>query len=98
MYEQVGNVIGQANCLVGLGDNALEQSDHAGAAVHYQEALSLYGRIPEPYSIGQSHRRLARLATSSGERGRHVQAARDAWNSIARADLVHELEEEFGDL
>jgi len=91
-------VLGQANCISGLGNIALARSDHAAAAAYFRQALRLYGRIPEPYSIGQSHLWLARLATSSTEQGRHIQAARDAWNSIARADLVHKLDEEFGDL
>jgi hypothetical protein len=98
LYEQVGNVLGQANCIKGLGNIALRRSDRTAAAGYYRHALDLYGRIPEPYSIGRTHRRLARLATSAGERRRHVQAARDAWSSIARADLAHELDEEFGDL
>jgi tetratricopeptide (TPR) repeat protein len=98
LYEQAGDALGMANCLQALGDMALERSDHAAAAGYYEQALDLYGGIPEPYSIGQTHRRLAHLAASSGERGRHVQAARDAWNTIARVDLIHSLDREFGDV
>jgi hypothetical protein len=56
----------------------------------------LYERIPEPYSIGQTHLRLARLSTDSTARMHHVQAARAAWERIDRPDLLTELEREFG--
>ncbi|MGD0334467.1 MAG: tetratricopeptide repeat protein [Xanthobacteraceae bacterium] len=87
LYRQVGNILGEANCIQGLGDIALARSDHEAAHGSYLEALNLYERIPEPYSIGQTHRRLA--ATTDGEdRDRHLAAARAAWTSIDRADLV----------
>ena len=62
---------------------------------HYETALAMYERIPEPYSIGWTHRRLARLAADD-ERRRHVDAAKEAWQSIGRSDLVHGVKEEFG--
>jgi tetratricopeptide (TPR) repeat protein len=95
LYEKVGAVLGQANCIQGLGDIALERSDDAGARERYEEALQMYRAICEPYSIGRSHQRLALLALSDDERGRHINAAREAWLSIDRADLVSELQEEF---
>ncbi len=97
MYRQVGDVLGEANCIQSLGDIALAQSDHTGARKQFEDALVLYQRIPEPYSIGWSHRRLARLASDVGERSRHVEAARAAWLSIDRPDLVKRLDEEFGE-
>jgi tetratricopeptide (TPR) repeat protein len=97
LYEQVGQILGQANCIQGLGDIARARSDHPTALAHYEEALALNQRIRVPYSIGSSHLRLARIAESQAERHQHVQAARTAWTSIGRADLVEELEDEFGE-
>jgi tetratricopeptide (TPR) repeat protein len=97
LYRQVGSVVGEANCIQGLGDIALERSDHEGARFRYEHALSLFRRIEEPYSIGVTHHRLARIATSAAERSRHRQAAEEAWTSIGRDDLVRELGEEFGE-
>ncbi|MEK6322387.1 MAG: tetratricopeptide repeat protein [Acidobacteriota bacterium] len=96
LYRQVGYVVGEANCIQGLGDVAVRQSDQAGARKRFEDALALYQRIAEPYSIGRSHRRLARLASDDGERRRHVEATRAAWLSIDRPDLVKGLDEEFG--
>lgn len=89
-------MLGEANCIKSLGDIALRRSDQEGARARYQEALPLYERIREPYSIGMTHRRLARLATSQEERRRHVDATRSAWASIGREDLIKELDDEFG--
>jgi hypothetical protein len=81
-------VLGEANCIQGLGDIARERSDHDGARERYEAALGLYARIQEPYSIGWAHVRRARIARDDEERGRHLAAARQAWRSIGRDDLV----------
>jgi tetratricopeptide (TPR) repeat protein len=96
IYRQVGSVLGEANCIRSLGDIALRRSDHETARRRYEEALSLYERISEPYSIGGAHRRLARLAGDESERKIHAKAARNAWVSIEFTDLVQELDDEFG--
>jgi len=36
------------------------------------------------------------MASDADEKRRHVEAARAAWTSIDRPDLVAELDEEFG--
>jgi tetratricopeptide (TPR) repeat protein len=97
LYEQAGNIIGQANCLYGLGDIALARSDHDTAQARYQEALALYAQISSLIFVGWTHRLLARLAPTDGQRALHVKAARAAWTSIDRTDLVEELTAEFGD-
>jgi tetratricopeptide (TPR) repeat protein len=96
LYQQVGAVLGEANCIQGLGDIALRESDVGSARQRYHEALALYERIQEPYSIGGTHLRLARIAKNEDDRNRHVQAAREAWLSIDRHDLIKELDDEFG--
>jgi len=88
LYQQVGAVLGQANCLSSLGDIALARSDHDTARDRFQEALQMYGRIQEPYSIGAAHYHLAQVAPDAASRQGHLQAARDAWISIGREDLV----------
>jgi tetratricopeptide (TPR) repeat protein len=97
LYEQVGDVHGRANCIMNLGDIALARSQHEEARQLFEQSLSLYMRISEPYSIGWTHRRLARIAPNTEERRRHITAARQAWESIDRPDLVQELHDEFDD-
>ena len=58
------------------------------ARKRYDEALKLYIRIAEPYSMGMTHRRLARMANSPAERLQHILAARAAWARIKRDDLL----------
>jgi hypothetical protein len=74
----------------------MERSDSVEARRRFEESLSMYARIQEPFSIGATHRRLARLAATSEDRVHHIQAAREAWLSVDRADLIKELETEFG--
>jgi tetratricopeptide (TPR) repeat protein len=87
LFRQVGAVLGEANCIQRLGDIAREQGDAVAAHAQYETALALYGRIPEPYSMGVTHFRLAELAGGT-DRATHVAAARAAWTSIDRPDLV----------
>jgi len=95
LYRQVGDVLGEANCIRSLGQIALERSDHEQARSHYDTALRLYEQIKEPYSIGMANRRLARLAGGVEEKASLVAAARLAWGSIGREDLVAQLDAEF---
>ena len=58
----------------------------------FVEALEFYVRIREPYSIGWTHKRLACLASRT-ERDDHIKAAREAWLSIDRPDLLTNFED-----
>ena len=42
LYRQVGDVLGEANCIRRLGDIALARSDLDGARARYEQALPLY--------------------------------------------------------
>jgi tetratricopeptide (TPR) repeat protein len=95
LHRQAGDVLGEANCIRSLGDLALAQSHRAEARRAFEQALSLYQRIEEPCSVGRTHRRLARIAEDPADRTGHVQAARGAWLSIGRADLIQQLDKEF---
>jgi len=97
LYQQTGDVIGEANCIQGLGDIALERSDHDQARTQFERALRLYLDIAEPYSAGSAHIRLARLYPPGREQDRHWAAAREAWASIGREDLIEAHTAEFGD-
>jgi hypothetical protein len=95
LYQQSGNVIGEANCIQGLGDIALARSDQDGARDRYERALTRYQAIPDPYSIGGTFLRLARLDSADTKRARHWRAAREAWASIGRNDLIESTKAEF---
>jgi tetratricopeptide (TPR) repeat protein len=88
LYEELGNAIGEANCVRSLGDIALRRGEHVVAREHYERALEVYSRIPEPYSIGFTHLRLAPFAEQPEARAEHLTSARAAWTSIDRPDLV----------
>ncbi|HZI73941.1 MAG TPA: hypothetical protein VFD73_07900, partial [Gemmatimonadales bacterium] len=66
-----------------------------GARDRYEQALLLYQAVADPYSIGWVLVRLARLDTADSERIRHWTAARQAWASIGREDLIESTEAEF---
>jgi hypothetical protein len=78
-----------------LGDLALKLGSRDDAEERFLAALALYKRIPEPYSIGWTHRGLARLASEDDARRAHVSAARESWRSIGRDDLITQLDAEF---
>ena len=61
----------------------------------YEQALPLYQAIPDPYSIGWTLVRLARLDPAGSERLRHWKAARQTWTSIGREDLIEAIKAEF---
>ena len=90
LYRKVGHVQGEANCIQRLGDIDEAEGEIALACGRWREALALYARIPEPYSIGFAHIRLARHAARPAEAAEHWEAARTAWRSIDRPDLIEQ--------
>jgi tetratricopeptide (TPR) repeat protein len=97
LYRRIGSLLGEANCLRGFGDIAAVLGDEASAQELFEEALRLYEKIAEPDSIGWANLRLARLASTRPEsRIQYLKAARSAWASISRTDLLSRLEDEFG--
>jgi tetratricopeptide (TPR) repeat protein len=94
LHRQVGDVLGEANCILSLGDLAGEETNVDEARQLFETALALFERIEDPFSIGWSHRRMARL-TAGAERKRHLKAAGAAWTRIGRSDLVAEMNKEF---
>lgn len=96
LYQEVGTLLGVGNCVRGLGEVAFRRGDREEAEAKCLEALACYERCREPYSIGLAHVWLARAVTDDAARSAHVAAARAAWLSIKRDDLVAKLDAEFG--
>lgn len=90
LYRQIGQILGEANCIKSLGNIALARADRDAARIGFAEALGLYEKIEEPYSIGHAHQQLAMIAKGK-EREKHLAAARAAWTSIGRDDLVEQF-------
>lgn len=87
LYRRISNFLGEANCILCLGNIARDQGDAPAARTRYEAALSLYRRIPDPFSIGRTHLHLANLPDAP-DREAHLAAAREAWRSIGRTDLI----------
>lgn len=95
LYREIGALYGEARCILGLGTIARLEGHQTEARQIYEQALALCQRIKSPYLIGCTQRCLARL-TDADDRQGHLAAARTAWMSIDRPDLVEELDQEFG--
>jgi tetratricopeptide (TPR) repeat protein len=95
LFRQFGSLQGQANCFRLLGDVARKTSHLEEARSYYETALKLYTQIPDSYSMGWVWRQLARLSSDEAEKSRLIEAARQAWRSLGRLDLVRSLEQEF---
>ncbi|MGH3157695.1 MAG: DUF4062 domain-containing protein [Streptosporangiaceae bacterium] len=70
LYQQVGDVLGEANCIKHLGDIALARSDHDGARAAYQQALPLYQQVGDEVVIGRHHMHFIDVPVVSGMRFR----------------------------
>jgi tetratricopeptide (TPR) repeat protein len=95
LYRQVGSVLGEANCVLSVGDLAAATGETETARRLIAEALELYQRIAEPYSVGRAHQRLAKIAADAAARQEHLEAARRAWGSIGRSDLVAKIDRDL---
>ena len=67
LYRQVGNVLGEANCLLRLGDIALRRSDHEGARACYEQALPLYRQLGSVLGEANCIRRLGDIAQAQSD-------------------------------
>jgi predicted negative regulator of RcsB-dependent stress response len=95
IYREVGSRQGEANCIQGLGDVALAGGDAEEARANFQSALALYGSIPEPWSMGWTLCRLARLEADSVRRRELLASAVECWRGVGYDNLVDDLRIEF---
>jgi tetratricopeptide (TPR) repeat protein len=95
LYRRAGDAMGEANCIQSLGDLASARADMESARTCYENALHIYQRIPAPHAIGKTHLGLATTTTDPDAFRHHVDAARAAFLSIGRTDLVAELDALF---
>jgi len=67
LFQQVGDVQGEANCLRGLGDIALRRSDHAAARSLYEQARPLYRQVGDVVGEASCLGGLSRVARAEGD-------------------------------
>jgi hypothetical protein len=68
LYRQVGSVrgvLGEADCIMGLGDIALACSDHDAARKAYEEALPLYRKAGDVQGEARCLEKLAQVRGSA---------------------------------
>ena len=96
LLRQVGHRHNEGECLVSLGDLAIKIGEPVEAKRFFADALNLFEKIGQLEWTGRVHQRMAQLSGDPNERQRHIQIARAAWERIDRADLIKQLDDEFG--
>ena len=91
LYQRIGQVVGEAHCTEGLGENAAARNHSSQANYWFDQALSLFRRIPQPTAIGRVHLHLAKLSPpGSPERIAHLEEARQTWQKAGLLDQFHD--------
>ena len=96
IFQNTNDICGAADSRRGLGEVARQQGNLTEAQQQFTAVLAIVERIPNPHEIGLCHQGLARIASHPDDRRSHATAARTAWLSINRPDLVQQLDKEFG--
>lgn len=92
IFDEIHYLEGRGKALVELAE--LPETNEAKRAM-LLDALDSHARFGNPYWIGETHCRLARISENE-EHQHHVTAARNACTSIKRPDRVAGLEAESG--
>jgi tetratricopeptide (TPR) repeat protein/predicted Ser/Thr protein kinase len=98
LFRHFGDILGEADCIRGLGEISNREERWREARGHFETALALFQRVPGSFSSGWRHCVLIRLSDTPEERGWHRSAAREAWLSIHRLDLVELLDRDFEEI
>jgi tetratricopeptide (TPR) repeat protein len=67
LYQELGSMVGEANCIRSLAELALRRSDHDAARAGFAEALPLYQQIGDLIGEANCIRSLAELARRHSE-------------------------------
>ena len=92
LYRNIGDVLGQGNAMLGVS-RSLSTEDPNTAITAAYAALELYERALSPHGMASANLWLAELASNDAQIRAHRTAARNAWSSIGRDDLIekHQL-------
>lgn len=98
LYQQAGDVLGQAKCIRGLGDIALQRSDHEAARVSYERAIDLYrqagstvGEVNCIKSLGDIALARSDLRTASTRYEEAIERYRQVGDVLGEANSVRSL-------
>ncbi len=86
LYRQVSDVLGEANCIKGLGDIALARSQHDAARAAYEQALPLYRQVGD--GVGEANCVLG-LGDVARARDDDDTARSQFWQALALYESVH---------
>ncbi len=81
LYSSIPDVLGQANCLLGLGQLALGRRYYTDAREHFLRSAELYKRLGSPKEA-RCLQSLAGLAASRGDYGAATSAARQSLSVV----------------
>jgi hypothetical protein len=89
LYRKVGDVLGEANCIQASATSTRRRARSRGPAGAGARRWRSTPGSPSPIPLA-SPIRLARHAATPAEAAEHRQAARKAWESIDRPDLIEQ--------
>lgn len=88
IFLVVGDVLHIGTVYAVLAEICSAEGDLEGAIRNWQQALAQFARLGDLQFVGDIHYRLALFVTDPAQRAHHLVAARAAWISIGRDDLV----------